>query len=963
MNGKGLHSPVRNQTAAIFFDSHLVWSKRTTELGTFGDYYGAQHEPIKTTIVVHQTGTHTLTFSVPPKTAWDLSSIKLTAYPLSSKIQGIGYSPYLDCQTPAGKQLPTAENIQEDLERLSHTSYGIRTYSSTGVNSLVPAMVISMGLPIFAGAWLDSNAKDAGEIQGLIDLAQANDLDGAIVGNEYYLRHRTPADLEYLRQKILQVKSSIPAGIPVATAEIDDLMFDLSGSQPSIRPNYRPIIDQLDIIMLHIYPFWSGLPVDGAAAYTVARYKAIQGLVEKEYPGQNKRVIIGEAGWPSAGDPQSKAVPSLTNQRRYMLEFLRLAEQQGVEYFYFDAFDELWKIEEPGHVGQNWGYSFTDRSAKHSFHGTLLPFEQLASYDASPISQPQWQDPFLRGRLDALPVKTFTVYDEWPEYPGHYVPTGWLGDISSIDIYGCDRSDPHGGEMALRATFAPDGPLGWAGVSWQYPENNSGNINSALDLSWANKLTFWAKGARGGERINFMVGGIGTSADPYPDSLRPAVTTGFIELAGDWQKYTIDLRGRNLTHLIGGFGLVSNKCANPQGATIFVDDVIFEYDANMPAPPPRGPAFPIYGDAADQNNHYVPSGWMGDGKVPGRMTLDECSTDNPHRGKTAVKISYTQQVLGWAGVYWLDPAENWGDRPGGIDLRGAKRLTFWARSDTPNARIKFIIGGVGYNETGTTDCSHPVKPYPDSVCPTIAEWKTLTPVWTKYSIDLKAANRNLSKVVGGFGWAAEKPVTFSLDEIQYEFDIFADVPDTHPYYQDIEILYANGLTAGCSTNPLKFCPDQVMNRGQAAVFMLKGNFGSGYLPSPAQHIFKDDWSKGTWAEPWAEAMRREGLSAGCLASPLKYCPWDQIPREQAVIFALRLKYGNTYTPPAATGTLFADMTNPGYYATAWAEQAYRDGLLPNCGISAGKPKICPKDLVSRGLGAYMIVRAKNLTMP
>ncbi len=39
------------------------------------------------------------------------------------------------------------------------------------------------------------------------------------------------------------------------------------------------------------------------------------------------------------------------------------------------------------------------------------------------------------------------------------------------------------------------------------------------------------------------------------------------------------------------------------------------------------------------------------------------------------------------------------------------------------------------------------------------------------------------------------------------------------------------------------------------------------------------------------------------------------------------------------------------------------GSFPTCGISGGKPKICPKDLVSRGLAAYMIVRAKNLTMP
>jgi hypothetical protein len=191
---------------------------------------------------------------------------------------------------------------------------------------------------------------------------------------------------------------------------------------------------------------------------------------------------------------------------------------------------------------------------------------------------------------------------------------------------------------------------------------------------------------------------------------------------------------------------------------------------------------------------------------------------------------------------------------------------------------------------------------------------------------------------------------------------FSDVPTGHPYYRDIEILYAHNLTGGCQTSPLKFCPDQVMNRAQAATFMLRGSLGSSYVPDPAAHIFKDDWTKGSWAEAWAEGMRSNGFSAGCFTGPLKYCPWDQIPREQAVIFALRLKYGPFYTPPPATGTVFADMKNPSYYITAWAEQAYKEGIIPSCERYAER-YFCPKDLVSRGLAAHMIVRAKGLSMP
>jgi Beta-propeller repeat len=195
---------------------------------------------------------------------------------------------------------------------------------------------------------------------------------------------------------------------------------------------------------------------------------------------------------------------------------------------------------------------------------------------------------------------------------------------------------------------------------------------------------------------------------------------------------------------------------------------------------------------------------------------------------------------------------------------------------------------------------------------------------------------------------------------------FADVLTSHSYWEDIEILYANGLTAGCSVTPLDFCPDQIMDRAQSAVFNLRGNFGISYTPPLAPwDRFADDWSAGAWAERWAEGMYNAGLTAGCATSPLRYCPWDQTPKVQAAVFGLRLKYGNSYVPPAASGTVFADMTDTAYFGTKWSEQAYADGLLPDCGIDigSGKPNFCPDDLVSRGLGADMIVKAKNLSMP
>jgi len=197
---------------------------------------------------------------------------------------------------------------------------------------------------------------------------------------------------------------------------------------------------------------------------------------------------------------------------------------------------------------------------------------------------------------------------------------------------------------------------------------------------------------------------------------------------------------------------------------------------------------------------------------------------------------------------------------------------------------------------------------------------------------------------------------------------FADVPPSHPLYAYIEALYQAGYTAGCSTNPLMFCPDQPMNRAMSAVFMLRGDKGAGYTPPlKPQAPFADDWNPGTWAQMWAEGMWQEGLTAGCqypANSPTKlFCPWDQLSRVQASVFGLRMKYGLSYTPPAATGTLLADMTDVNYWGTMWAEQAYRDNLLQSCGTQGGKPMFCPNDVVNRAWAAYLVVTAKGLSLP
>ena len=134
-------------------------------------------------------------------------------------------------------------------------------------------------------------------------------------------------------------------------------------------------------------------------------------------------------------------------------------------------------------------------------------------------------------------------------------------------------------------------------------------------------------------------------------------------------------------------------------------------------------SFGVFSDKHAAGNHYIPSGWMGD---YGDIKLNDQYTDNPHGGTNCLQFVYSAkkaQGQGWAGVYWQNPANNWGTKKGGFDLTGMTKITFWARGEKGTEVIqKFVVGGV----KGT---------YPDSAIIEMGPVE-LTDTWKEYTINL-----------------------------------------------------------------------------------------------------------------------------------------------------------------------------------------------------------------------------------
>ena len=253
---------------------------------------------------------------------------------LEDKMHGICFSPYEGSQKP-GDPL-TETQVRRKLELLRPYADWIRVFSCTEGNEIIPRLAKEYGFKTLVGAWLGEELdKNELEINALVELANKGFVDVAAVGNE--VMYREEMEEEELIAYILRVKKQIPK-IPVGYV---DAYYEFSN---------RPMITEAcDVILANCYPYWEGCHIDYSLLYMKQMYYQAQ----QAAPG--KRIIITETGWPSQGDALGAAEPGHENALKYFINAQNWSKKEGVEMFYFSAFDESWKVGAEGSVGAFWG--------------------------------------------------------------------------------------------------------------------------------------------------------------------------------------------------------------------------------------------------------------------------------------------------------------------------------------------------------------------------------------------------------------------------------------------------------------------------------------------------------------------------------------------------------------------------------------------------------------------------------
>ncbi len=112
--------------------------------------------------------------------------------------------------------------------------------------------------------------------------------------------------------------------------------------------------------------------------------------------------------------------------------------------------------------------------------------------------------------------------------------------------------------------------------------------------------------------------------------------------------------------------------------------------------------------------------------------------------------------------------------------------------------------------------------------------------------------------------------------------IFPDVPCSSNFAPWIETMFNEGITGGCGGG--NFCPTNPVRRDQMAVFLLKGEHGSSYVPPTCTGIFGDVPCPSQFAN-WIEQLSAEMITSGCGGG--NYCPGTNNTRGQMAVFIVK----------------------------------------------------------------------------
>ncbi|KAI1765661.1 glycoside hydrolase family 17 protein [Hypoxylon sp. FL1150] len=284
---------------------------------------------------------------------------------------GVDYTPinvqYPDCT----KNPPSQNNVTRDIAVLSQLTNTIRLYG-TDCNQTemtihaLRQLKLDSEIKIWLGVWQDdnkvTNERQLSNMWNILDQYGADPFKGLIVGNEILFRKQmTATELGDLLDSVRSNLSTHNWDLPVATSDLGD---NWDSELASVS----------DYIMGNVHPFFAGVNATEAASWT---YSFWHNKAESFFKADTEKNVISEIGWPTKGGTDcgdadvtscpDGSVAGIEELNTLMENWVCQALANGTNYFWFEMFDEPWKIsfDSPGKDWEDqWGLMDVNRNLK-----------------------------------------------------------------------------------------------------------------------------------------------------------------------------------------------------------------------------------------------------------------------------------------------------------------------------------------------------------------------------------------------------------------------------------------------------------------------------------------------------------------------------------------------------------------------------------------------------------------------
>jgi hypothetical protein len=178
---------------------------------------------------------------------------------------------------------------------------------------------------------------------------------------------------------------------------------------------------------------------------------------------------------------------------------------------------------------------------------------------------------------------------------------------------------------------------------------------------------------------------------------------------------------------------------------------------------------------------------------------------------------------------------------------------------------------------------------------------------------------------------------------------FTDVSDPSAFFFNAaNLMYARGITSGCSATPLMYCPGDDITRGQLAVFLVRAVLGGDNFTYSGTPYFTDVPPAYPFFK-WIQKLKELQITNGC--SAVLYCPDDPVTRGQAAAFVIRARYGPTAAFSYPATPVFADVPSS-YLFFSYIQKMAQVGITNGCSAT----DYCPDESLTRGQMAVFVMR-------